>query len=94
MNFQTGKIYGLFGKSGRGKTTLLNIISGLTKPKSGNLFINNKKIKSQDIYKDYKVSLLNQEPYLIEGSIYENIIFNFRDIKKENILSLKKYKNY
>ena len=90
VNFQTGKIYGLFGKSGRGKTTLLNIISGLTKPKSGNLFINNKKIKSQDIYKDYKVSLLNQEPYLIEGSIYENIIFNFRDIKKENILSFKK----
>ena len=43
-----------------GKNNLLNIISGLTKPKSGNLFINNKKIKSQDIYKDYKISLLNQ----------------------------------
>ena len=73
-----------------GKTTLLNIISGLIEPKSGNLFINNKKIKSQDIYKAYKVSLLNQEPYLIEGSIYENIIFNFRDTEKENIFSYKK----
>ena len=90
VNFQTGKIYGLFGKSGRGKTTLLNIISGLIKPKSGNLFINNKIIKSQDIYKVYKVGLLNQEPYLIEGSIYENIIFNFRDKEKENIFSYKK----
>ena len=90
VNLQVGKIYGLFGKSGRGKTTLLNIISGLTKPKSGNLYINNKKIKSQDIYKDYKVSLLNQEPYLIEGSIYENIIFNYREIEQENILLNKK----
>jgi ABC-type transport system involved in cytochrome bd biosynthesis fused ATPase/permease subunit len=89
VNFQTGKIYGLFGKSGRGKTTLLNIICGLIKPKSGNVYINNEKIKSENIYKNYKVSLLNQEPYIIEGSIYENIIFNFREKEKFNLSTYK-----
>ncbi|WP_435090542.1 ATP-binding cassette domain-containing protein [Candidatus Pelagibacter bacterium nBUS_30] len=90
INFKRGKIYGLFGKSGKGKTTLLNILSGLINPKSGNIYINNKKIKSQDIYKDYKVSLLNQEPYLIEGSILDNIIFNFRNTGQNNILDNKR----
>ena len=90
LNFQKGKIYGLFGKSGKGKTTLLNIISGLIKPKSGNILINNKKIKSQEIYNTYKIGLLNQEPYILEGSIFENIIFNFNNEEKKNNQDVQK----
>jgi len=35
LNLEYGKIYGLLGQNGVGKTTLLKIISGLLKPKSG-----------------------------------------------------------
>lgn len=40
------KIYGILGASGCGKTTLLRTIAGLTKPLSGSVFINDKKIVS------------------------------------------------
>ena len=35
LNLECGKIYGLLGQNGVGKTTLLKIMSGLLKPKSG-----------------------------------------------------------
>ena len=38
------KIYGILGTSGCGKTTLLRTIAGLTKPLSGSVFINDKKV--------------------------------------------------
>ncbi|MEA3451633.1 MAG: ABC transporter ATP-binding protein [Bacteroidota bacterium] len=37
--FETGKIYGLLGKNGVGKTTLLKLISGLLFPQSGEITI-------------------------------------------------------
>ena len=38
-----GELLVIKGESGNGKTTLLNIISGLIKPSIGDIFLNNKK---------------------------------------------------
>ena len=40
-----GEILGIIGPNGSGKTTLLNIICGLLKPNSGDIFIQDKNIK-------------------------------------------------
>ena len=94
LNFQKGKIYGLFGKSGKGKTTLLNIISGLIKPKSGNVSINNKKIKSQEIYNTYKIGLLIKNHIYLKGQ-YLKILYLILIMRKKKIIKMyKKYKNY
>ncbi len=39
-----GKIYGLIGTNGAGKTTVINMISGLTKPTSGSIVFDGKEL--------------------------------------------------
>nr|WP_309100366.1 ABC transporter ATP-binding protein [Fredinandcohnia onubensis] len=46
--FESGKMYGLFGKNGSGKTMLLRSIAGLVIPTEGNIIIDNK-ILNKDI---------------------------------------------
>ena len=40
MNLEEGRIYGLLGQNGVGKSTLLKLLSGLLKPKGGEIDIN------------------------------------------------------
>ena len=54
-----GESLGLVGASGSGKSTLLHIMSGLEKPDSGSVFINNIEITSLDA--DSKAKLRNDE---------------------------------
>lgn len=47
-SFEPGKIYGVFGKNGSGKTMLLRSLASLIIPTSGEIFIDNKQLH-QDI---------------------------------------------
>lgn len=46
-NIENGKIYGLIGTNGAGKTTVLNMISGLEKPTAGSILFEGKEISGQ-----------------------------------------------
>ncbi len=39
MNLEEGKIYGLLGENGVGKTTLLTLLCGLKKPEAGSISV-------------------------------------------------------
>lgn len=43
-------IYGLLGPNGAGKTTLIRIINQITAPDKGELYFNNRKFRSEDIF--------------------------------------------
>lgn len=58
MRLEDGRIYGLLGENGVGKTTLLTLLSGLKKPKTGKI-----EIDSQHPF-DRKPSLLSEIYYL------------------------------
>ncbi|KLF52480.1 ABC transporter [Klebsiella aerogenes] len=66
----------LVGASGCGKSTLINILIGILKPTSGDIYINEKKLSSLDIesVRDLFGTVL-QDDVLFAGTIYQNIVF-------------------
>ena len=61
----SGKLIGLIGANGIGKSTLLKTITGIIKPIEGNVFINEKSIKnynSEDLAKELSIVLTEQLP--------------------------------
>ena len=63
LDFQQGKIYGLLGKNGTGKTTTINILSGFLQPRSGECYILGEKIGNMNPLTRRKIGLL------IEGHV-------------------------
>jgi branched-chain amino acid transport system ATP-binding protein len=53
MNVQSGEIYGLIGPNGAGKTTIFNLLTGVYKPTSGEIFFQGQRI---DGLKPYEIS--------------------------------------
>ncbi len=74
------------GESGSGKSSLLQLISGVIEPTSGHLYINDLSITSLQINKyrsNLGLSLSEETPF--EGTIRENITFGNTDIKDDEI---------
>ena len=89
LNFKINHITGINGVSGAGKTTILNILTGLLKPISGDIFINKKKENIFDNYDWFKkISYVSQNVNIFNDTIYKNISYNFE--KKETFIN-KKY---
>ena len=68
-----GEFIGIFGRSGGGKTTLINILLGLLTPSHGQILVDGKDIKySMDNWQK-KIGYIPQDVYLLDASIRENI---------------------
>ena len=70
LSFRKNEFVSILGPSGCGKTTLLNIVGGLDKYTSGDLFINGKSTKQfkdrdWDVYRNHRVGFIFQSYNLI-----------------------------
>ena len=78
ISFRKNEFVSILGPSGCGKTTLLNIIGGLDKYTSGDLFINGKSTKDfsdrdWDVYRNHRIGFIFQSYNLIP---HQNILSN------------------
>ena len=89
VNFylQKGTIHGLLGENGAGKSSLMNILSGIYQPEKGSIYINDIKQKSLDpeSASELGIGMVHQEFRLIESfSIQDNLTLSKANIYQDN----------
>ena len=78
LNVKLGEKILIQGASGEGKTTLIDILSGLITPNSGKLKIDGQIINKKKIEKYQKnISLIPQDIFIAEQSFLQNIALGF-----------------
>ena len=75
MHIKEGEIVGIVGETGTGKSTLMQILIGLLKPDSGNIFYKNKDIFNNIKNWHDKISYVSQSTFLLDDSLKVNIAF-------------------
>jgi ABC-type multidrug transport system ATPase subunit len=76
---ESGKLLGIMGGSGTGKSTLLNILNGQYPPTSGSVTINGIDIHKEKQKLQGLIGYISQDDLLIEElSVYQNLFFNAR----------------
>ncbi|MGN1467780.1 MAG: ATP-binding cassette domain-containing protein, partial [Ruminococcus sp.] len=80
MKIEKGEFIGIMGHTGSGKSTLVQMLNGLIKPTSGQVFLNGKDIweNPKEIRKvRFQVGMVFQYPeyQLFEETVYKDISF-------------------
>ena len=95
IEFPKGKITGIIGHTGSGKSTLAQLLNGLNKPTSGNIYLDGTDIweKPKEISKiRFKVGLAFQYPeyHLFEETVGRDIAFGPKNMGlNENEIALR-----
>lgn len=76
LNIERGRIIGLLGPNGSGKTTFIKILSGILTPSSGEVFISGKNI---GVETKKIVSYLPERTYLSEWMTVQQTVNFFKD---------------
>ena len=89
INFEleSGKFYTLLGASGSGKSTILNIIAGLTDATSGDIYLDGERINDVPINKRDVHTVFQNYALLPHKNVFDNIAFplKIRKIDKHEI---------
>ena len=87
LQVHSGEMLGVVGRSGAGKTTLVNLISRLYDPQEGTVRLDGIDVKdlSFDSLRG-EVAMVSQETYIFMGTVRENIAYARPDAAAEEIM--------
>ena len=84
INFKVkkGSKVGIIGRSGAGKSTLVDLMLGLLKPQKGEIYLDNHKIDEVSESWQSQIGYIQQDIYLLDDTIKNNISFG---VEKDKI---------
>ncbi len=91
INLEKGKMYGIVGHSGAGKSTMINLVLRLYDVTQGSVTIDGVDIRkiSQESLRS-QVGVVLQETYLFEGTVLENLTYAKPNATFEEVVSAAK----
>lgn len=93
FSIKEGETLGIVGKTGSGKSTVLNLISRQFDPTSGNIFLNDIDLKTVnlDAYRN-QMGVVTQDVFLFSDTIGNNIKFgvNHDEVSEEDLIAVSK----
>lgn len=87
----SGKTIAIVGKTGSGKTTIVNLLMRFYDVNSGTILLDGEsiyKIKRNDLRKSYAMVL--QDTWLFEGSVYDNLTYGKKDASIDEVIKAAK----
>ena len=84
LSIKKGEKIAIKGRTGSGKTTLINIISGLLNPVSGSILIDGHNLDNEKKGLAKNLAIVPQTTFLNDGTILENITLGFAQNKINN----------
>ena len=87
----------LSGESGFGKTTFVDLLSGLLKPTAGKISVDDKKIIYNENSWKKNIGYVPQSIFILDSTLKENIVFDEKKIDEKKLLTainLSNLKNF
>lgn len=89
LNFKIPFRILITGDSGTGKTTILNLINGVTQPTRGSI-----KLLSKGVETERRIPIVDQNPFIFDTTLRNNItLFQSKDFSDSQIISVLKKVN-
>jgi len=86
LSVEKGDFLGITGESGKGKTTVLNLLLGFLAPDGGEIFINGVKVAQGDIKKYWPdIAYVRQQSFFIHDTALRNITLEEQEYEKNNL---------
>lgn len=91
FSIKKGETIAILGKTGGGKTSILNLVSRLYDPTSGAIFIDGVNVKEHELTNlRQQIGFVPQDPFLFSDSIANNIKFGDENATQEEIENASK----
>jgi subfamily B ATP-binding cassette protein MsbA len=94
LQIKESEVVALVGKSGAGKTTLINLLLRFYEPQKGAIIIDGYNLKDLEL-KSYrsKIAMVIQDDYLFSATIKENILYSKPDASLDEVIGVAKSAN-
>lgn len=94
LTIQPGQTAALIGTTGVGKSTIANLINRFYDPQQGTVCIDGVDIRQVTLtsLRD-NISMVLQDTFLFNGTVYENIVYGWKEATRKDVISAAKAAN-